>query len=422
MGRVTITGVNLTAYRSVLATPGVPVLLLVGLGVRIPVAAAALVLTLHVVGVLGGSYTLAGIAGLVLTATMAASAPWRGRAIDRVGLRRALVPSVLVMTACWVVAPFVGYVPLLILTAVSGLIYAPVMAVVRQAVMAAVPAERRRSALSLDALTLEFSYMIGPLFGVWAATQWPGPWVLFSAQLLVVVGACALWLLNPPMHRQRQGPDQAGTSARADDRADHSPGPRRWQGLAFVNHAAVLMCVVAAVAALTLSGTEIALVAVMRQLDASHLLGMVLAVWALGSAAGGLVYGAMPRPASAPVLLLGLGTVTLPLAWAQQVPTVALLAFLAGVFCAPTLVATVDGLGTVVPEHARGQALGWHSSLMTAGAGAGAPLAGVAVDAAGPGAAFLVVAVVGVLVGAVTWRPRRAGARSRQLSTSRSGR
>lgn len=394
---------NLGTYRGVLATPGMPVILLVGFGVRVPVAAAALVLTLHVVGVLGGSYTQAGIAGLVWTATMAASAPWRGRAVDRVGLRRALVPSLLVMTACWAVAPFVGYALLLVLTAVSGLIYAPVMAVVRQAVMAAVPAERLRSALSLDALTMEFSYMIGPLLGVMAATRWPGPWVLFVAQLLVVVGACVMWLLDPPM----RGAGQGG-GGQVDRRGGDPSVARRRRGPIFpANPAAVLMCVVAAVAALTLSGTEIALVAVMRQADASHLLGLVLAVWALGSAVGGLVYGALSGSASAPGLLLGLGAVTLPLAWAHQVSTVAILGFLAGVFCAPTLIATVDGLGRVVPEHARGQALGWHSSLMTAGAAAGAPLAGLAVDAAGPGPAFVLVAAVGIVVGGITWRAGR---------------
>jgi MFS family permease len=71
--------------------------------------------------------------------------------------------------------------------------------------------------------------------------------------------------------------------------------------------------------------------------------------------------------------------------------------FLAGSCCAPTVTATVDTLSRSVPERARGEALGWHGSAMTAGAALGAPLAGAAIDRLGWQAGFTVPALIGLL-------------------------
>ena len=83
---------------------------------------------------------------------------------------------------------------------------------------------------------------------------------------------------------------------------------------------------------------------------------------------------------------------------------------MAGLLCAPTITATIDQVSRIVPLSARGEAMGWHGSFMTAGMALGAPAAGVAIDLWGWGAGFALVAVAGMAVatlGATAGRARR---------------
>jgi len=109
---------RLARYRRVLANRGARVPLVLGVLVRAPLFAAGLVLTLHVVSTLHRSYGEAGLVTAVAFACVSISGPWRGRLLDRLGLRRTVLPSMAVLAACWSVAPFAGYWPLLGLSAV----------------------------------------------------------------------------------------------------------------------------------------------------------------------------------------------------------------------------------------------------------------------------------------------------------------
>jgi predicted MFS family arabinose efflux permease len=96
----------------------------------------------------------------------------------------------------------------------------------------------------------------------------------------------------------------------------------------------------------------------------------------------------------------------------------------AGLLCAPTITATVDQLSRVVPDAARGEAIGWHGSAMTAGSALGAPVAGVAIDQWGWAGGFVSVALVGLAVavggaGATrTYRLSRKRAAGRQVQAT----
>lgn len=384
---------RLDRYRRVLAVRAARRALLLGILLRIPLFASSVVLTLHVVTALGRSYGQAGVVSAAATVCIAISGPWRGRLLDRLGLRRVVLPSLIVEAACWSVAPFAGYWPLLALAALAGLFTVPSFSIIRQAVIAAVPEHDRRTALALDSVAIEVSFMIGPLVGVWAATAWTTSWVLFTIQMCGALAAGALWLADPPI-----------TSRTAD-------GPVRVQARQRLSAAFLAICAAAAAATVVLSGTDIAIVAALRHFHAGALIGLVLALWGLGSLLGGLVYGALHRAIPAFALLAGLAAATMPIALARDTWTLAALAFVAGLVCAPTITATVDQLSRVVPETARGEAMGWHGSAMTAGSAAGAPLAGVAIDGWGAGGGFVIVSVVGlavaVLGSAVTTRRTR---------------
>ena len=383
-------------YRRVLSVPAARTALLLGLFLRIPMFAGGVVLTLHIVQTLHRGYAAAGVVSALATICIAISGPWRGRLLDRIGLRRTVVPSIIVTALVWSVAPFVGYLPLLLLAIPAGLFVTPTFSILRQAIIAAVPDGERRTALSLDSVGIELSFMLGPVLGVWAATTWSTTWVLFTAEMLTVVGAIAVWVVNPVMRSEGHDPDAA-----------HLPR-REWFSGAFL---AVLAA--AAATTLVLSGCDVAFVAAMRDYGAVGSLGPVLAVWGLGSALGGLVYGALHRSLPVFALLAGLGVVTVPLALSSGPVSLALLSFVAGLFCAPTITATVDAVSRVVHERARGEAMGWHGSAMTAGSALGAPVAGAAIDMQGYAGGFALVGLLGVLVATSGWATVRLRRRRR---------
>lgn len=377
--------VSLAPYRRCLASRQLRTALVLGVLVRAPVFASGVLLTVHVVTTLGQSYAAAGLVAAVSTMAIAVSGPWRGRLLDRFGLRRVVAPSILVALACWSVAPFVGYWALLGLAAVAGLFVIPTFSITRQAVIAAVPESDRRTAISLDSAAVELAFMLAPALAVWAGTHWSTSWVLFVTQMLGIAGGIAMWIVDLPL--RGEGEAQVGTVRSAR---------RVWFRLPFV-----AVCLAASATALVLSGTDIAIVAAMRALDATPRIGIVLALWGLGSLLGGLIYGALHRSIPASWLLLGLALVTLPMALAGSTATLTALAFVAGLLCAPAITATIDQASRLVPAQVRGEAMGWHGSFMTAGGAMGAPIAGAAIDWGGAGAGFGIVALVGLVVAVV---------------------
>jgi MFS family permease len=379
----------LDPYRRVLSVPALRQALVLGILVRIPIFAGGVILTLHVVQALHRDYGSAGLVSAAATICIAVSGPWRGRLLDTKGLRRVVLPSLVVTAVCWSIAPFVGYLPLLLLAALAGLFVVPTFSIIRQAVITAVPESDRRTALSLDSVAVELSFMIGPMLGVWAATIWSTAWVLFTVEMLGVVAGFGLWLANPVLHEEHV--DAAGAFG------DPIGLPRS----AWFRPRFLAVCGAAAATTIVLSGSDIAFVAVLRGFDKISLIGPVLAIWGLGSLVGGLVYGALHRSIPAFLLLGALSVATIPMAFAPSVWPLAALAFLSGLPCAPTIIATVDQVSRIVPEAARGEAMGWHGSFMTAGSALGAPAAGVAIDHWGWGAGFVGVSLVGLGVAVV---------------------
>ncbi len=374
--------VSLEPYRRALASRRLRTALLLGVLLRAPVFAGGILLTVHTVETLGGSYSAAGLLVAVVTAATAVSSPWRGRLLDRYGLRRVVPPLLVVTGVCWAFAPWVGYWALLSLALVASLLVLPSMPIIRQAVIASVPDRDRRTAISLDTAGFELSFIVAPIVAVWAAAHWSTGGALFVSRMLVVVAGGVIWLVDPPLR-------SAGESA-----AVGQDVPRReWFSPRFL-----AVCLVAFTVTLVLAGSEIGVVAAMRAWALTPQIGLVLASLGLGALVGGLLYGAMVRSLPSHLLLLGLALVTLPMALAPSPWVLAPLAFAAGVFTAPTITATVDQLSRIVPAGTRGEAIGWHQSALAAGGTVGAPLAGMAVDRYGFGGGFGVVALAGLVV------------------------
>lgn len=397
-----MSAVSLAPYRRALSSRPLRTALVLGTLVRAPVFASGVLLTVHVVTTLGRSYAAAGVLAAAATVAVAVSGPWRGRLLDRFGLRRVVGPSVAVALACWSIAPFVGYGLLLTLAVLAGLFVIPTFSITRQAVIAAVPETDRRTAISLDAAAVELAFMLAPAVAVWAAAHWSSSWVLFATQMLGVVAGVVMWVVDPPL--RGEGEAEVGSP---------SVPLRTWFRLPFL-----AMCLAATAAVLVLSGSDIGIVAAMREFDATPQIGLVLALWGLGSLVGGLLYGALHRSIPAFWLLTALALVTLPMSLATTPWSLALLSFGAGLLCAPTVTATIDQASRVVPAEARGEAMGWHGSFMTTGGALGAPIAGMAIDARGAGAGFVAVALAGLAVGVAGLAAAQARRGTRERATS----
>ena len=429
------------SYRDLLAIPSVRRVLFLGCLIRIPMWAANLALTLHVVSHLGRSYGEAGAVTAVATLAIAISGPWRGRILDRIGLRRTVAPSIIVQLVCWSIAPWVGFLPLLLLAGIGGLFVVPSFSILRQGLMTAAPDSARRTALSLDSSLTELTFMIGPAVGVFAATTWDTRYVLLALQLTVVAGAVLLWLANPPMKTtdlpeppaasaKSAAPDLpavAGASEVAEPNAPSdgagepiAPAPfREWFTAAV---AAVLLA--AAASTIVLAGTDLAIVAALRDLGQPESIGWVLALWGAGSLVGGLVYGAWHRSINAFWLLGALALTTIPVGFVRNLPVMCVWLVICGIFCAPTIVATVDQLSQLVHERSRGEAMGWHGSAMTAGSALGAPIAGYAIDHRGWPWGFAVVGIIGLgvaILGLGTRTRRRKATRASRDSDAAEG-
>jgi len=369
----------LSAYRPVLAVPAVRRAVVLGFLIRMPMFVIGVLVSLHIVTTLGRSYAEAGLAATVLLGGIAIGAPWRGRLLDRHGLRRVVGPSALVQVGVALTAPFVPYAVLLLVLALSGLFVVPGHSLIRQILITAVPPEQRRTALSLDGMVLEFSAAIGPAvaLAIAAATSTRG--VLLVVLLLNVVAAAVLWWQDLPIHAEA---------------ALEDPVPRRaWLGLRFL--AILIAC---AAATLTLAATDLGIVAAVREFGRPALIGVAFAGWCLGSLVGGLIYGAAGRALPLAGLLAGLAATTALPVLAPNLWTFIAAVTVAGLLCQPTITAGVESLTRIVPDRARGEALGWHGTAMTGGSALGAPLAGVAIDGAGPDGAFLLAAVLGLAI------------------------
>ncbi len=381
-----------TSYERILHSVDARRVLLLGFFLRIPVFSVSVVLTLHVVQGLHRSYADAGLVAAGATLAIAVSEPWRGRLLDRFGLRAVMLPLLAGTAVCWSVAPFVGYWKLLLLATIGGLFASPTFSVIRQALMAAVGLDDRRTALSLDGVVLELACMVGPLVSVWMTTVLPTSQVLFLVEACGVAGGLVLWWRNPSL--RDPGARTVSASAEVPRRAWFRPG-------------FVAVCGAVAAASIVLTGSDVSIVAAVQEWHAVPVMGLILVCWSSGSIIGGLAYGMLPRAVSPFALLFALALVTVPLAWADGVFRMATLALVAGLFCAPTVTSTVDALSRMVPAAARGEALGWHGSFMMAGSAVGSPLAGLAIDRAGYQGGFLAVAAIGMAVAGAGWAAMR---------------
>jgi len=433
--------VNFALYKEMLSIRPVRRLLVVGMIARIPHSAAGVLLTLHIVLTLGQGYAAAGAAAAVMTIGIALGAPWRGRRVDMVGLRKALIPSVVSETVIWSIVPHVSYEWLLPLVFVGGLFTLPIFSVVRQSLGVMVDGEQRRSAFALDSIATELVFMIGPAVGAIVATSGFSAIGLTAVGISVSIAGLFLMWFNPPTRSEelctpQETADRAAADLAAAEAAMVASAPAHVQEAAsemasatsrtsalrsrvarnftwFTVSVAALFAV-AAGSGMVLSGSDVSIVGLLERGGHENEIGIVFFFWCAASVVGGLIYGSMKRTISPMLLLLGMAALTIPMGFAQDTWTLALLSLLPGLLCAPVLSASSEMVADLVDEERRGEAMGWYGSALTAGVALGAPLAGVFIDTVGPSGGFAAVGIAGVALcatGLILTSLRRRAAR-----------
>lgn len=377
---------NFAGYAAVWCVPAIRQAVLLGLLGKAPWFAVGMILTLHVVQRMGLPYSAAGVVTAVFTLAFAVASPWRGRLLDRVGLRRTLLPCLIVLPLVFGAAPFLPYAALLGAVAVAGLFAVPWFSLTRQLVIAAAPLEHRRTALALDSVVTEIAFMIGPALGILAATYGDARVALIVFAYASTLGALALWWANPALASED---GEAGAAA---------AGRLGWLTLPVLG-----VFVATAATVFILAGQELSIVAAYRGMGAEAVLAVAMIAWPLGSLVGGLLYGALPhRHPPLTWLILGLAVTTFPAAWASGPWVMLPLLVLTGLFCAPSLAAGAELISHLVPQDRRGEAMGWQGSVSTFGNALAPPLVGFAIDSSGWSAGFWWTGVLGAGAALVT--------------------
>jgi len=398
---------TLTPYRETLALRGIRSLLIVATLARIPVTAGTVTLTLHVTQDLHLGYALAGLIGAAFTIGNSIGAPVMGRITDRKGLRPVLLLTTVAEVIFWTTAQAMPYWALLLAALVGGFLTLPVFAVARQSIAALAPESHRLPAFALDSITTELSFMAGPALGVLVCTTVSARAAMLAVGVGVLISGVGLYLLNPPVRGKDEAPISAG------ERVHRST---------WLRPRLVAVLAISCAATLVLSGTDVAVVAVLQNAGEVEWTGAVLGMWAAYSLVGGFAYGTVRQGLSPLMLLAPMALLTIPVGLAGgRWWLLGLLLIPAGALCAPTITATADAVSRLIPASARGEAMGMHNSSLTVGVALGAPLAGVVMDTWSPAWGFAAVGSVGLLVAALTlpaeFQRRRAARTAPAAST-----
>ncbi|MEL5953535.1 MFS transporter [Streptomyces sp. CLV115] len=320
-----------------------------------------------------GSYTQAGFATATFGIANVIAAPWRARAVDRLGQRIALTAmasgqaSGFVALALIAEAEGVADIWFLVLSAVVGLTTPPLGAAMRMLWASLTTAgDQRTKAFSIDAVCEELLFVGGPVVitaVIVATSPSTGLWVTAAA---VSLGTAAM--TSSALSGALRG---TGEGTARGDRPLRQPG--------FARVLIVLLGVGG-----VLGVAEIAAPAVAEQRDAVAASGWILAAFAGGSALGGFLYGQLNLKADISkrlfALCIGMG---LAAVLVSQLDTLGLFAAglaLVGLFLAPSLITGYLIADTIVPESSRTEASTWINTSVNLGASLASAAAGIVID------------------------------------------
>jgi MFS family permease len=390
-------------YLEILRTPHVARLFAASLLARLPIGINGLALVL-LVEAETGSFGAAGATSGALVLGTGLAAPLAGRVVDALGERVLLVlAGVHAAALVAIVALARAGAPTLALVAtafVAGAALPPASSVLR-ARFPVLFGERPaliQGSFALDSVLTETIFTVAPLLTAALVVLLEPAAALLVAAAAVVVGNAVLVATVPPLARAAAAPRRGRLGALA------SPGIRT-------------LVVAMLPVGFAFGALEVALPAFADEEGSPELAGVLLALWSVGSLAGGLVYGARPRrrPLARVHLLIALGLplTLVPLAAATSPVAMALLVLPAGALIAPLIATRNELAGRVAPAGAETEAYTWPLTAMVGGIALGAAAAGALAESASWQTAVLAAAAAAGVGAAVA-----AGRRATLITTS----
>ncbi|MCX4469921.1 MFS transporter [Micromonospora sp. NBC_01655] len=373
----------LRQYLGVWRIPGAPMLLVLGIIGRLGIGMTPLALLL-VVEQVTGRYSLAAVAGGIYALSGAALSPIAGRVADRVGptpvLLATAVAHPLALSGLLLASRSDANNLALIYVAsgIAGATYPPLTAAIRGAWndltgSASGRYHLRNTALAAETSLFEVVFVLGPLL--------VAGFVLFADATAALVGAAVVTLV--------------GTTAVALGRVMRGwrPHPREHQArglgpLRVGGFPALLLCVASLGIAFGAAGVIVPAFAGSQPTDdPESLAGLLLAVWGVGSAAGGFWFG-VRKPAAnmtrqfAWLLATVAGSFAVFAVMPGPLPLgVALI--VGGATIAPALTLENTLVGRIAPAGMLNEAYTWVVTMSVAASAAGGAVAGLIVDHTG---------------------------------------
>jgi hypothetical protein len=293
-----------------------------------------------------------------------------------------------------------GLAPITLAAVACGLSMPPLSATVRIVWPRFAPSELRSTAYALEAALQEIFFLGGPLLAAGLAVLDPVAGVA-GAGVACFAGTLATARLPPVRETPASRHEGAGLLG-----ALGSPGIRT-----IVLYAAAMGAGFGAV--------ELAMPAFAEAHGSRELGGLALACFSAGSLAGGLLAGTRPQRNDIRRFALGslgisLGMLGFQLAF--SIPSLCVLAFVAGLPIAPTVAVVYTLIDRTARTGTAAEAFAWFGTAISVGIAAGTAGGGALVDERGVRWAFGVGGAI-TLVGALLGLARRGTFRADQAST-----
>jgi MFS family permease len=386
------------AYLDILRHPRMAALLGSALIARLPIGLNGLAIVLFL-REQTGSFSVPGAVAGGMALGIGFGAPVMGRLVDRRGprvlLALASANATGVLTLLALGSSGAPVTVLVAVAAMTGAFYPPTPSVLRARfpeLLRSRP-ELVASAYALDSVLLELTFVLAPLaVAVVVAVVEPGAALVVSA-CAVLVGVSAFVVMLPPEARVGSDGESPGLL-----------GALRAPGI----HTLVLTMLPVGFA---IGALEVAMPAFSHDQSHAELAGVLLAIWAMGSAAGGLIYGARPRRSPLHLVHLRL-TLLLPLAFLplavapSSLLVMAVLLLPAGALIAPIIATRNELASEAAPPGTKTEALTWPLTALVAGLALGAAVGGALIDGSGWRAAAL-AAVLSAAAGGLVATARR---------------
>ncbi|MGO1770767.1 MAG: MFS transporter [Microbacterium sp.] len=359
----------MSGYREVLRTQGVVRVIASQLTARFPGGMTSLAVLLHIEH-LTGSYGLAGTVLAMVSIGQASAGPATSRWMGAWGMRRVLTLTTVVVSLALLALtvpglPFPAYAALGL---IAGLATPPVQSAARTIYPKLVNAAKLTRLYSLDASLQEIIWIVAPVLTTFVATQLSTPLALYLVVAFYALGG-AWFILLPEVGRVR------------------IPRNKYALGRVLRRPAVVLATVMGFIVLAGVSSVETGVVATFGEGGAEA--GIVLAVFAAGSLAGGLTFGHRPIAPSSMARRMTIMAVGVALTvFSLNVWWLGASLFVAGMALAPifTLMFAITSVSVKFSESP--EAYGWINTGQLGGAAIGSAVAGFLIDGFGPQAAF----------------------------------